>query len=168
MKTSLLFTLFFVSTAAIVPAHAQVYQWKDGSGRTIVSDTPPPGSAKSARTLDGPSTGRNTSNEPTAEKPAEKTADKPADADKTMAEKDLEFKKRQQEAREKADKEATERKVAADKKENCARARSNLAAMESKQPVATFNSKGERQLMDDTQRQKEIARSRQIVAESCN
>ena len=101
---------------------------------------------------------------PSEQKPAEKTADKPADADKTMAEKDLEFKKRQQEAREKADKEATERKAAADKKENCARARSNLAAMESKQPVATFNSKGERQLMDDTQRQKEIARSRQTEA----
>jgi hypothetical protein len=110
MKTALILALGIASTAAVITAHAQTYQWKDSSGRTIISDTPPPGSAKAARAI---------GNAQPAVVKGDVAAEKPADAPKTAAEKDLEFKKRQQEAREKADKDAKEQKAAADKRENC-------------------------------------------------
>jgi hypothetical protein len=163
MKTPLVFALGITLTAAFAPAHAQTYQWKDSSGRTIISDTPQPGAAaKAARTLGGqqPSIAKE-------EKPAEKSAQAP----KTTAEKDLEFKKRQMETKEKGEKDAKEQKAAADKLENCERARRNLAALESNQPFASLNEKGdekgERQAMDDAQREQETNRARQFLTESC-
>ena len=167
MKNTLVLALFFASTVALVPAHAQTYQWKDSAGRTIISDTPPPGAAKSTRTLGGAPQKASIGNEKTEAVGTEKKTEKPADAEKTMAEKDLDFKKRQLEAKEKADKEAKEQKLAADKKENCERARRNLTAMEANHPIATFDEKGERQILDKTQREQEMARTRQIVADTC-
>ena len=158
MKPALLLIIGIASTLAVTTAHAQIYQWKDSSGRTVVSDTPPPGSAtKDARVIgDRVPVSR-------SDKPAEKSAEDP----KTTAEKDLDFKKRQQQAREKADKEAKEQRARADLEENCRRARGNLAALESNRLVGTFDEKGERKLFDDAQRQQEIERARQFVAESC-
>ena len=159
MKTAIIFALGIASAAAILPAHAQTYQWKDSSGRTVISDTPPPGqAAKAARAIGEP--------QPSVfkeVKPGEKTAEAP----KSTAEKDLEFKKRLQENSEKAEKEAKEQKAAAQKRENCERARRNLAALEADQPFAAVNEKGETKLMDKSQREQEIARARQFMAESC-
>ena len=158
MKTALIFALGIASTAAIISAHAETYQWKDGSGRTVISDTAPPRTTKSPRAV---GTAQTYAEE--GEKPAEKLAETP----KTNAEKDLEFKKRQQEAKEKADKDAKEQTALAEKRENCERARRNLAALESNQPMATLNDKGERQLMDTSQRDQEMERARRFMAETC-
>jgi len=159
MKTALIFALGITLTTAFVTAHAQTYQWKDSSGRTVISDTPPPGAAaKEARAIGG--------RQPTFAK-EEKPAETAGDAPKSTAEKDLDFKKRQQEAREKAEKEAKEQKIAADMKENCERARRNLVALEANQPVAALDEKGERQRMDVNQRNQEMERARQFMAESC-
>jgi hypothetical protein len=158
MKPALLFTLGIVAATALAPAQAQTYQWKDSNGRTVIADTPQPGAGKAARVVGGP-----TPSAATSEKPAEKAAEGP----KSSAEKDLDFKKRQQEAREKAEKDAKDQKAVADKQENCERARRNLAALESKQPMATLNEKGERMLMDNSQRDQEMERARQFMAESC-
>ncbi|HXE40944.1 MAG TPA: DUF4124 domain-containing protein [Azonexus sp.] len=157
MKSALILTLGIAAATTLLPVHAQTYQWKDSNGRTIISDTPQPGAGKAARVIGGSTPSFS------SEKPAEKTAEAP----KTTAEKDLEFKKRQQEAREKADKEAKEQKAAADKQENCERARRNLAALESKQPMVMPDEKGERKYMDDSQRQQEMERARQFMAGSC-
>lgn len=158
MKPALLITLGIVAATALVSAQAQTYQWKDSNGRTVISDTPQPGSGKSVRVV-----GDATPSAAVSEKPAEKAAEGP----KTSAEKDLDFKKRQQEAREKAEKDAREQKAAADKQESCERARRNLAALESKQAMATLNEKGEPVLMDNAQRNQEMERARQYIAESC-
>jgi hypothetical protein len=157
MKSALIFTLGIAAATALLPVHAQTYQWKDSSGRTIISDTPQPGAGKAARVIGGSTPAVST----------EKPTDKPAEAPKTTAEKDLEFKKRQLEAREKADKDAKEQKATADRLEYCERARRNLAALESRQPMATLNENGERAVMDDGQRQQEMERARQFMAESC-
>jgi type IV secretory pathway VirB10-like protein len=158
MKPALLLVFGIISTIAMTPAHAQVYQWKDSSGRTVIADTPPPGTAtRDARVIgDRQPVSR-------SDKPAEPTAEGP----KTTAEKDLEFKKRQQEAREKAEKNAKEQKAQADREENCRRARGNLAALESGRLVGTIDEKGERKAFEDTQRQAEIDRARQFIAEAC-
>ena len=158
MKTALIFVLGITLTAAISSAHAQTYQWKDSNGRTIISDTPQPGAGKNARTIGGP---------PPATSIGEKTEEKTAEAPKTMADKDLEFKKRQQEAKEKAEKLAKEQAASAERKENCTRAGRSLAALESNQPMATLGDKGERQIMDSQQRAQEMERARRFMAESC-
>jgi hypothetical protein len=158
MKPALILAFGIAAALVFVPAQGQTYQWKDSAGRTVIADTPPPGSAKEARTIGGQQRAV-----VTGENPAEKAAEGP----KTTAEKDLDFKKRQQEAREKADKDAKEQKAAANRQENCQRARRNLAALEAKQPMALINEKGERQLMDDSQRQHEMERAREFIAEAC-
>ena len=43
----------------------------------------------------------------------------------------------------------------------------NLSALESNQPMATVDEKGERQLMEASQRDQEIERARRFMAESC-
>ena len=160
MKLALIFALGITSTAAFVSAHAQIYQWKDHNGRTVISDSPPPGTAKATRAIGEapPATGF-------VETPA--PGEKKAEAPKTTAEKDLDFKKRQQEAKEKADKAEKEQVAAREKQENCERARRNLAAMEANLPVATLDEKGERQIMNASQRDQEMERARRFVAESC-
>ena len=158
MKTAFIFAFGIVSTAALVVAHAETYQWKDSSGRTVISDTPPPRTTKAPRALGVPQAAYGES-----EKPAEKQADAP----KTNEEKNMEFKKRQQDAKEKAEKDAKEQTAAADKRENCERARRNLTALENSQPMAILDEKGERQVMDTSQRDQEIERSRRYIAEAC-
>ena len=158
MKLTLVFALGMALTAAFVSAHAETYQWKDISGRSVISDTAPPRTGKAPRAIGAAQT---------APEEANKTAESLAETPKTNAEKDLEFKKRQQDAKEKADKDAKEQAAMADKRENCERARRNLTALESSQPMATLNDKGERQLMDTSQRDQEMERARRFMAETC-
>lgn len=158
MKNLQIFALIIASTATVFSATAQTYQWKDSSGRTVISDTPPPGSAKeSARTIGGKATGAN----------AGPAAGKAPEAPKTFAEKDMDFKKRQQETSDKAEKAEKEKAAALDKRENCDRAQKQLALLESGQRIATTDDKGERQIMEDAEREKEMERARRFVSESC-
>lgn len=155
MKPTIVFSLFALCTVAVLPAQAQTYQWKDGSGRTVISDTPPPGAGKSARTVGGSA-------------PLERqSVDTPVNEQKSTAEKDMEFKKRQQEAKEKAEKMAKEQTAAAEKQENCRRAQANQTALEAGQPMAIIDANGERVVMDASAREQELAHTRRVVAEAC-
>ena len=158
MKLTLVFALGIASTAAIVPANAQTYQWKNSSGQTVISETPPPRTTLAPRTIGG-------NQQPKLDE--EKSTEKQADAPKTTAEKDLEFKKRQQEAKEKAEKITKEQTAAAEKRENCERARRSVAALASNQPMATLDEKGERTIMDTSQRDLEMERAQRFMTESC-
>lgn len=153
MNRALILAAGIVVTIAGTAAHGQTYQYKDSRGRTVISDTPPPGSAQGARTLGGA--------------PAEAAA-KAADAPKTTAEKDMDFRKRQQEAREKADKDAKEQAAATQKRENCERARMQVSALESGRRMLVPDGKGGEMLMDDAARASEIERAQRAIAEACN
>ncbi|OMG54984.1 hypothetical protein BJN45_07475 [Azonexus hydrophilus] len=167
MNKTLIFAFVLASTASLTPAHAQTYQWKDGNGKTVISDTPPPASARGSRSIGV--------HQPAVvtEKPAESTAETKAaeaaeaSAPLSTAEKDMEFRKRQQEAREKAEKDAKEAAALRDRRETCERARQNYRALQSTQPVLQYDQKGERQLMDNRQRQQELERTRRIMQEAC-
>lgn len=159
IKQAFIFALGIASTVTLSNASAETYQWKDSSGRTVVSDTPPPGALKeSARTIGGakPSTSASAT-----------AAAKPADAPKTMAEKDLDFKKRQQENAEKAGKEAKEKADLATKNDNCERAKKQVALLESGQRISSTDDKGERRIMEDSERAKELEYARRAVKDSC-
>lgn len=159
MKTTSTALLCLTSLLLALPASAQVYQWKDASGRTVVSDTPPPGNVKPSQSM-----GRSPAN---AVQPAPVKEGAAPAAPASTAERDLDFKKRQKENQEKADKAAKEQTANAESQENCKRARQSLTTLESGQRMTTTNEKGEREFMDDSQRQAEIARARKIADDSC-
>jgi hypothetical protein len=141
-----------VTVAALftsISANAEIYQWKDENGKTVMSDKPPIGTTYSKR-----------KNE--AAVPAENTAPQ-----KTTADRELDFRKRQQESREAADKSLKEQAATADKKENCANARRYLESLESGERIALRDDKGERYFMEDEQRKQEIAKARQNSQAAC-
>ena len=152
--------LALATTLVTLPlAHAQVYQWKDAKGQTVVSDTPPPGHIKVQRAPGSGAVNRG------GEAPV--AAPTPAPAAKTMAERDMDFRKRQLEDKEKAEKEAKEQAAKQTKQENCERAKRALAVLESGQRITTTDSKGERAFLDDDARQQETERARKSVSDHC-
>lgn len=150
MKTVCTIVLCLAASLQLSTASAQVYQWKDASGRTIISDTPPPASIKGGRTI-------STTPSPSAS----------GSPPQSMAERDMEFKKRRQEASQKGEEAAKEQAAAAERRENCERAKGQLASLESGQRLVTHDENGERRYLDDDQRQREIAQTRKAMAESC-
>ncbi|NJD24825.1 MAG: DUF4124 domain-containing protein [Betaproteobacteria bacterium] len=156
MNRALSAALILASSMAASAALAQAYQWKDSSGRTVISDTPPPASVKGTKSIG------------TSPPPAVGTGGAATDAPKTTAEKDMEFRKRQQDAREKSEKEAKEAAAAQQKRENCDRARSQLGALESGRRMVVPDGKGGEVFLEDDARNAEMERARKIIADSCN
>jgi Domain of unknown function (DUF4124) len=152
MKPALILALGLASV--ILTVQAQTYKWKDSQGRTVISDNPPPASARQVKPVEGTAP------------PAAETMPA-ADAQKTTAEKDMEFRKRQQEAREKADKEAKAAAEAAQRREACDRARLHLQALESGRRMILPDGKGGETFLEDDQRGGEIERARKTIDESC-
>lgn len=132
-------------------ASAQVYTWRDASGKVHYSDTPPPGvDAKKMR----------------AGTQAEK-APAPATAGRSVAEQDMEFRKRQAEAEKLRAKTEQENKDADESKRNCADAKKQLTALESGQRMSRFNEAGEAIPLDDEMRAQEIEKARNTVQSWC-
>lgn len=147
MRASILLILAFGCTIA----SAQVYTWRDASGNVHYSDTPPPG--VDAKRMRG---GTQADTPPSSAAPR-----------RSVAEQEMEFRKRQadaEKARAKADK---ERKEADESKRNCADARKQLAALESGQRMSRFNEAGESIPLDDQTRAQEIEKARNSVQSWC-
>jgi hypothetical protein len=147
---------------AIIPAlipiagQAEVYKWKDAQGNTVISDTPQPGAGRNAEVI--PSASPAFPGAPAAEKRAAPS----------VADQELEFRKRQQERQEAAKKAEQEKIEAARKAEGCERAQRNLKTLESGGRITMANEKGEQEYLNDQRRQEELARTRQSVQEWCN
>ncbi len=155
MKNALIFALAVASTAAAVSAHAQSYQWRDSNGRLVISDRPPPASVRDARPVNPAP--------PAASSTTESTAPR------TTAEQNMEFRKRQQEARERSDKDTKDAAAAAQKRENCERARNQLATLESgNHRLVVPDGKGGEVFVEGDVKETEMERTRKIIAESCN
>jgi len=155
MKNALIFALAIVSTAAAVSAHAQSYQWRDSSGRLVISDRPPPAGVRDARPLN-------------PAPPAASSATE-SNAPRTTAEQNMEFRKRQQEARETADKQVKDAAAAAQKREVCERARNQLATLESgNHRLVVPDGKGGEVFVEGEVKETEMERTRKMIAESCN
>ena len=157
---------------AAADATAQ-YKWRDANGRTVYSDLPPPVSVAPSAVLDAP----------VRQAPAVATIgpggsaeqgvvqDKPSSVNKaaalTPADRELESRKRA------ADKAAAERKTAEaanrdrELAEQCAVARSNLAAVDSGIRLVEFNGKGEREVLDDAQRAARADQARNVIKAAC-
>lgn len=169
MKPHKLLLLTVACTWAL-GASAQ-WQWLDKDGRKVFSDRPPPQDIPEKSILKQPH-GRPMAPAPVAAASAADTA--PATAAKPAAsaagsgkDKALEEKKAQAEAAEAAKKKAEEQKLAQARAENCKRAREGKATLDSGVRMARTNEKGEREVLDDTQRAAELKRINGIIQSDC-
>ncbi|MDR1934659.1 MAG: DUF4124 domain-containing protein [Candidatus Accumulibacter sp.] len=148
-KRSLHLPLLLAALCVALPASAQIYQWKDPSGKTVISDKPPAAGIPLQKKIDAPS-------------PAQTGSPQPS-----LTDRDLEFRKRQLESQEQAEKAEKEAAAAAKRNENCQVARQQLQTLESGERIALRNDKGERYFMDDARREQEIAKVRDILETTC-
>jgi hypothetical protein len=151
LKALLVITSFVLASAATAQ-----YKWVDKNGKVQYGDTPPPG-VNATALRPPPSAG----SEPEAKKPSRRSG--PA----SIAERDAEFRKRQQEAEKDRDKQAQAQQEAEEKRENCARAKENLRLLETGR-VSRLDANGERYFLNEAQIAHETARARQAERHSCS
>lgn len=142
-----LLLLLFCCTAT-----AQVYQWKDKSGRTILSDTPPPASVKS-RVLDTGDTATSGTNN--------------SNTSNSLADRDQAFRQRQQKASAKADQDAKEKAALQERQRYCEDARRQLALLKSGERIVQRDLNGERSYLDDEQRNLKAESTQRYLDSNC-
>lgn len=142
--------------AAATASHAGITRWVDADGKVHFSDQPAPATAKSQKTLDIKSSPA-----------ATKTSPDSKGGEKSLAEKELESRKRRVEAEESAAKQAKDQEEAKRRKENCAQARNQLQALQDGQRIARYDEKGERAFLEDSARPKAIEEAQRAVDSWC-
>lgn len=136
---------------------AALNKWVDANGKVHYSDQPPPANVK-AKTL-----------RPTVsdEDSANTAASAPAAA-KTVAEREAELKKAQQEKQAAAEKAAQEQEKAETRKANCEASQQSLRTLQSGMRLTELNAQGERVYLTDEQVKQRTERARQAVAANCD
>ena len=143
------FAFAVVALLAATAAGAQVYEWKDAQGKTHYSDKPPVGTAQVKKIAAPESSAPSNS------------------AQKTTADRELEFRKRQKDAQENTDKANKEQAANANLKASCDNARRMLETLDSGERIALRDGQGERYYLDDAQRQQDTAKARQFIQANC-
>ena len=153
-----------------LPAEAQ-WKWRDQSGRTQYSDLPPPPGIPEHDILSRPDPGAK--RRPVTTTPAASAATASAAAASgalapRSGDPDLEAKRKKAEAENAEKQKAAEAKVAAQRQDNCNRARESLRTLDSGLRLSRVNEKGEREVLDDKARADEAKRTREIIAANCS
>jgi len=146
------------------------WQWVDATGRKVFSDTPPPATVPDKDVLKRPS----------LRTPALATTATPASTGATATtntapapklsgrDEQLEARKKQAEEADQAKKKAEEERQAKARADNCDRAKRAKATLDSGIRIATTNTKGEREIMDDTARATEAKRLDELIRSDCS
>jgi hypothetical protein len=161
-----------VASAYVGGATAQ-WAWKEDNGRVVYSDRPPPATVRQSQILRQPP-----GSAPVA--PSSAPAGAPSEAErqaadarqvptgpKTLAERDMEFRKRQQERAEAERKAQEEQQKSAAKAADCERSKGYLRALEDGVRITRTDGSGNREYLDDAQRAAEIDRTRKTVQQVC-
>ena len=161
-KTALSFVACLLALAAAGAQASSLWKWRDASGQLHISDTAPPAGTPATSIISTPSgsAAPAASPAPAASAPAAPPALSALDKKKKAAEQEKADK-------EKAERDATDAQNAAIRKDNCSRAQSALANLQSGQRIATVNGKGEREIMDDSARAAETKHAQEVVAANC-
>ncbi len=128
-------------------ASAQVYSWKDASGKVHYGDQPPAERSAQSRKLPG----------------APAMTDDVEAARKASAERQFSERDKQAKAGQETGKPSETPAQAKDREANCRQSRANLAALESGQIRFSHNAKGERIALDGAVREVELAKARKSV-----
>lgn len=149
MRTTAALLLALMAAAAL---GAEVYTWRDASGKVHYSDTPPAG-------IDAKKMRGGASSESTPPEAAPRRG---------LADQELEFRKRRADAESAQARAQKEKAEAEEKKRNCEQSRTQLQALESGQRISQLDAQGERMFMDDGMRAQQIERARKAVQSWCN
>ncbi len=150
-----------------LPAAAQ-WRWRDANGRVTASDRPPPREIPDKDILQRPAAAaRSAATAGPASAAAAGVAVAATGAASAPVDKELQARKKAAEADQQAKAKAEEQRNAAIRADNCARARSHLATLDSGQRLARINDKGEREVLDDAARAAEVRRAREVIASDC-
>jgi hypothetical protein len=154
------------------------WAWRDEHGRTVYSDQPPPANIRAADLLQQPSspaqpsestdaTAQPSPNAAPAQPPPNSTASAAPHAP-TTAEREQEFRKRMKEHADADKKVADGQAQAAQKADDCQRARGYIKSLEDGVRLVRTNPDGSRELLDEAQRAAEAQRTREIIETRCN
>jgi len=145
------------------PAEAQ-WKWRDSRGQVHISDIPPPRDVPDKDVLQRPEV---SVRKPPPAAPATAAAAAASAPVKAAVDPELEERRKRAEQEQAARAEADKQKAAAVRKDNCQRARDQLATLDSGQRIARIKADGEREILDDDMRAKETKRTRDIIASEC-
>ncbi len=149
------------------PAEAQ-WKWRDGRGQIHISDIPPPRDIPDKDVLQRAEIGvRKPAPPPAAAASAASSAAAATAPGKAPVDAELEDRKRKAEQEQAARAKADEKKAAATRADNCARAREQLATLDSGMRIARVKADGEREILDDNARAVETRRARDVMASDC-
>lgn len=146
MRTAAILVLLLISPTIF----AQIYSWRDAEGKVHYSDMPPAGQVNARKIAPAATTSGDTEN-----------------ARRDLANREMEFKKRQQDAAEVAAKDEKNKADAAERLRNCDQAKSYLRALESGARISRTNENGERAFLDERSRQQETATAGRAVESWC-
>ncbi len=168
--------LLAVATAAACPPALAQWQWVDGNGRRVFSDRPPPPEIPQRQILQQPASVAPplvvtvpaaspvvppaSAPVPVASEPGRTAATSP----RTAASAAQDARRQQAEAERRR---AEQERVARLRADNCARARSAKATLDTGVRLTRTNEKGEREILDDAARAAESRRLQDIIASDC-
>jgi hypothetical protein len=172
MKRPAPVSLLFVLAGAIAlagPALGQSGNWKyrDAQGRIVVSDLPPPAGVQDKDILNRPNTPLRRAAAPAAPASAAPATPGTAPALAQSTDPELEARRKKMLDEQQTQKKQQDEKDSAQRADNCARAKSHLAALADGQRIARTNAQGEREILDDKGRAEEMQRARQVIASDC-
>jgi hypothetical protein len=149
---------FLISTVLLLSisltAHAGIKKWVDADGNVHYSDSGPEDNTQtqSVRNI----AGKDQANAPSGYTP------------KSPAEREAEMKKARKLKDEAAQKQAEQDTRSAAKKQNCEIARQNAKTLEESPRVIKYDANGERVVMEDDARAKNLEEARKAISENCN
>jgi hypothetical protein len=141
-------------------AHAQ-YLWIDEKGIKQLSDRPPPPNVPPQRILKAPGKVSFNPDAPAIEEPAP-----PVRNSATLAERNADYQRRQQEAGSAASQAATEARQRAEIAANCDLARKNQQTFKDGIRIASYDKNGERRFLSDAERAEQEKNNSKVLA-SC-
>jgi hypothetical protein len=146
-----------------VPAEAQ-WKWRDSRGQIHISDIPPPRDVPDKDVLQRPEV---VVRKPAPPPVAAASAAAVTAPGKAPVDPELEERRKRTEQEQAARAKADEQKAVAIRKDNCQRAREQMATLDSGQRIARIRADGEREILDDEARAKEARRAREAIASEC-
>ncbi len=178
MKSPVQLFIAIAIMLATATVAAQVYKWVDKDGKVQYSDQPPPVDAKdvkgTAKKIDARSASGTApvTAPPAATKDATKGNAKdgkanPKEAPKTLADRNKDFEKRRADEAAEAKKAEEAQKLAKANEERCEQASRYLLDLQSGRPLVSSDKNGDRKIMNDDERSKELARTNSAKSESC-
>jgi hypothetical protein len=153
-------------SALAMPAGAQ-WMWRDGNGKPVFSDRPPPADIPDKNVLQRPSGSQRLASPAPAPAPAAPASRAGEAPPPSGQDKELEQRRQQAEAAEAARQKAAQEAQAKARADNCVRAQQAKANLDSGMRIARTNAQGEREFLDDAARSAEGRRAQDIITRDC-